>query len=72
MLTYFNNVLIFLKNKNKHKKYIKEVLKRLCKTNLYINIDKYKFNVIKTKYLDLIISKNNIFINLNKIKAIIN
>jgi hypothetical protein len=41
-IMYLDNILVFLDTKEEHKCYIKEVLKRLYKYKLYINLKKYK------------------------------
>lgn len=47
------------------------VIKRLHKAGLQINVNKYKFKVIKVKYLGLIITLINIEIDTEKVATII-
>ncbi|KAF2175802.1 hypothetical protein K469DRAFT_609444, partial [Zopfia rhizophila CBS 207.26] len=50
---------------------VKKILVKFKKVNLYINIIKYKFKVILTKYIKFIIKvSKGIYINLNKVKII--
>ena len=63
---YLNNILIYLENKNKHKKHICKVLKQLCKVELQVNINKSEFYVKQTKYFSFIISTNSIKVDLKK------
>ena len=53
--TYVNNILVFSKTFQKYKKHVRTVLARLQATGLQLDINKYKFEVYKTKYLSLII-----------------
>jgi len=46
------------------------MLERLRKYSLYINLKKCKFNIIKIKFLNFIMSLEDIQINLKKIKTI--
>jgi hypothetical protein len=39
---YFNNILVFLNNKEEYVEYIKEVLRRLRKVKLFIKLLKCK------------------------------
>ncbi len=67
---YINNIFVYNNNLTKHQCYIRQVLKRLRKYSLYINLKKCKFNTIKIKFLDFIIFLKDIQINLKKIKTI--
>jgi len=51
---------------------VRKILARLKKVGLQININKYKFYIIKTKFLGFIIKIDGIAINLKKIKALKN
>ncbi len=48
------------------------ILNRLREANLQINIRKCKFNVKETVFLKIIVLKQNLRMNLVKIKIIIN
>ena len=67
---YINNILIFSDNIANYKNYVKKVLAKFCKTGLQANIDKYKFNIIKTKFLNFIISMDRLKIDLEKIAVL--
>jgi len=72
IITYLNNIIIYLNNKKKHKAYIKWVLQRLYNKKIPIAIKKYKFHITKTDFIGFIIKPKYINIDLKKIKAIIN
>ena len=46
------------------------MLKKFQQINLYFNINKYEFYIIRIKYLELIITIKKIEMNLKKIKII--
>ena len=72
IVVYLDNIIIYLNNKQKYKKYIKWVLKRLYKEDILIIIKKYEFYIRKTNFIEFIIKLKQISIDLKKIKAIIN
>ncbi|OCK92537.1 uncharacterized protein K441DRAFT_570493, partial [Cenococcum geophilum 1.58] len=62
--TYLDDILIYNNNPFKHTKY------RLRDVELYINLKKYKFLVIKVKYLKLIITIKGVHIDPKKVRII--
>jgi hypothetical protein len=71
-IIYLDNILIYSNDPLEHKIYIRLVLQKLYNTSLETNIKKYKFNIIRTKYLGFIILINNISIDLEKVFIIQN
>jgi len=51
---YLNDILIYSKILKKHKTHMKEMLNKLYKVNLQINIDKCKFKIQKILFLELL------------------
>ncbi len=68
---YLNDILIYSKTRKKHKDHVKLVLKWLCKAELQINIWKCKFNVKETVFLEVIVSKLDLHMNLSKMTVIV-
>jgi len=64
--------LIYFNNELKHEIHVKLILQKLQKTNLQINIIKYKFHIIQILYLELIIIIEKIKMNFSKINIIVN
>ena len=60
---YFDDILIFFKNRITHVNHVKKVFRRFKKLDLYVNLKKCKFFVEKIEYLDLIISVDVNFAN---------
>ena len=71
-MVYLDNIIIYLNSKQEHKKYIKQVLKRLYKEDMSIAIKKCEFYTRKTNFIGFIIKLRQISIDLKKIKAIVN
>jgi ribosome-interacting GTPase 1 len=71
-MAYLDNIIIYLNSVEKHKEYIKWVLRKLYKENMLVAIKKYKFYIRKTDFVGFIIKLRQISIDLKKIKAIVN
>jgi hypothetical protein len=68
---YINDILIYSNFKKKHVKHVKKILQRLRNADLQTNIDKCEFFVHETKYLDLIVRRDEIRMNSKKIETIL-
>ena len=65
-VTYLNDVLIYIDEIHEdYGKHVHQILQHLFDYNLYIKPEKYDFHVQKTRFLDFIISSNDIVITLN-------
>lgn len=71
-IAYLDNILIYYYSLYKHKKHIKNILKCLKNTSIFLVITKYEFYIIKILYLGFIISICSVKIDLAKIKTILN
>lgn len=70
IITYLNNILIFLENYNKHVEHVRKVLKKIENAKLQLKLKKCKFHVQETEFLSHWITTNRIQMNKYKIKAI--
>ena len=69
---YLDNILIYSRNLQEHKKHVCSVLTKLREFGIQANVNKCKFHVTKIKYLSLIISKDGIKMDSAKVEAIKN
>ena len=67
---YLDDILIFSDNEEDHERHVNDVLERLAKAGLQVDIDKCEFYTKKTKYLGLIITPGGIEMDPEKVKAI--
>ena len=67
---YLNDILIFFKTLEKHKKHVKKVLRKLDKRKLRLKPSKYEFHKKKLEYLEFFVEKKGIRIIPDKIKDI--
>jgi translation initiation factor IF-3 len=65
-IAYLDNIIIYSKNKLKHKEHVCKVLIQLREASLQVDIKKLEFNVKHTKYLRFIVSTDSIKANLEK------
>jgi len=68
---YLDDILIYSKTRKKHKDHVKLVLKRLREAELQMNIQKCKFDVKETVFLEVIVSELDLRINLSKMTVIV-
>ena len=69
---YLDDILIYSKMRKKHKDHVKLVLKRLREAELQMNIQKCKFNVEETVFLEVIVSEQDLCMNSSKMIIIVN
>ncbi|SJK99926.1 uncharacterized protein ARMOST_03237 [Armillaria ostoyae] len=65
-----NDILIFLKTLEEHRKIIRHVLELLRKHKLFLKAEKCEFKVLETEYLRVIISKGSICMDPIKVMGI--
>ncbi len=68
---YINDILIYSNFKKKHVEHVKRMLQRLRDADLQVDIDKCEFFVHEIKYLDLIVDRDEIKMNSEKIETIL-
>ncbi len=69
---YLDDILIYSKTRKKHRDHVKLVLKWLCKAELQMNIQKCKFDVEETVFLEVIVLKQDLRMNSSKMIIIVN
>jgi len=70
VVIYLDDLLIYSNNMSEQHQYVKEVLKRLCKTSLYAKAEKCEFYSKSVEYLGYILSPSGLTMSNNKIKII--
>ena len=68
---YLDDILIYSKMRKKHRNHVKLVLSQLHEAELQMNIQKCKFNVKETIFLEVIVSELNLHMNFSKVTVIV-
>jgi len=68
---YLDDIIIYSKILKKHKQHVRLILNRLQEADLQINIDKCKFHVQKTIFLELLMSIKKLKMNSRKMQAVV-
>jgi hypothetical protein len=71
-VVYLNNIYIYSDSIEEHAKYVREILDRLKKTELYVKLFKCEFDKKEIIFLKYVIGVHGIRINNVKIKIILN
>ena len=71
VITYLDNILIYLDNKRIYKDYIEQVLQVLAENKMPITIEKCEFSTTKTNFIGFIIKLGQISIDLKKVQYIL-
>jgi hypothetical protein len=73
VIAYLNDIIIYSNNKKKHIQHVRKILQRLREANIQAYMNKCEFHTIEieTKFLDMIMRRDDIKINLEKFKAIV-
>src|SRR5216117_733497 len=69
-IVYLVDIFIFFKYKKKHYQHVKLVIKHLQHAELYVNLKKCKFFKIKVKYLDFLVNRMSLHMNLSHVKTV--
>jgi hypothetical protein len=71
VIAYLNDIIVYSNNKKEHIRHVRKILQRLREANIQMNVDKCEFHITETKFLDMIIDRDDIKMNLEKVKAIV-
>jgi hypothetical protein len=71
VVAYLDDIIVYNNNKKEHIQHVRKILQRLRETNIQTNVDKCEFHITKTKFLKMIVERDEIKMNFEKIKAII-
>ncbi|KAF8826377.1 hypothetical protein HHX47_DHR5000216 [Lentinula edodes] len=71
VIVYLDDILIYSDTPEKHRKHVKEVLRRLRKHRLYANPDKCEFNMDTVEYLGYILSPDGLTMSKEKVQTIL-
>jgi hypothetical protein len=71
VIIYLNNIIVYNNSKKKHIQHVQKILQRLREANIQTDVNKCEFHIIETKFLEMIMSRDDIKMNFEKVKAIV-
>ncbi len=71
VIAYLDDIIVYNNNKKDHVQHVRKILQRLREANIQTDVDKCEFHIIETKFLEMIVSRDDIKMNFEKIKTII-
>jgi hypothetical protein len=71
VIAYLNDIIVYSNSKKEHIQHVRKILQRLRETNIQADVNKCEFHIIETKFLEMIVSRDDIKMNLEKVKAIV-
>jgi hypothetical protein len=71
VIAYLNDIIVYSNSKKEHIQHVRKILQRLREANIQANVDKCEFHITETKFLNMILSRDDIKMNSEKIKTIV-
>ncbi len=71
VITYLDDIIVYNNSKKKHIQHVRKILQRLREANIQVDVDKCEFHIIETKFLKMIVDRDDIKMNLEKMRTII-
>ncbi len=71
VIVYLNDIVIYNNSKKKHIKHVRKILQRFREAEIQIDVNKCEFHIIEIKFLSMIIERDDIKMNFEKVKTII-
>jgi hypothetical protein len=70
VITYLNDIMIYLKILKEHVSYVFKVLKCLNRRNLHLKLKKCEFHQKEVDFLEFVVRRHEVRMNLEKLQAI--
>jgi hypothetical protein len=71
IVAYLDDIIVYSNSKKEHIQHIRKILQRLREANIQADVDKCEFHTTETKFLRMIIDRDDIKMNFEKIKEIV-
>jgi len=70
VITYLNDIMIYLKILKEHVSHVFKVLKCLNKRNLHLKLKKCEFHQKEVDFLEFVVRRHEVHMNLEKLQAV--
>ncbi len=71
VVAYLNDIIVYNNSKKEHIQHVRKILQRLREANIQADVDKCEFHTTETKFLKMIVSRDDIKMNSEKVKTIV-
>jgi hypothetical protein len=71
VIAYLNDIIVYSNNKKEHIRHVRKILQRLREAEIQVDVDKCEFHIIETKFLEMIVKRDEIKMNSEKVKTIV-
>ncbi len=71
VIAYLNDIVVYSNSKKKHVKHVRKILQRLREVEIQIDVNKCEFHITEIKFLNMIVERDDIKMNLEKVRAIV-
>jgi hypothetical protein len=71
VVAYLDDIIVYSSSKKEHIQHVRKILQRLREANIQTDVDKCEFHTIETKFLDMIVRRDDIKMNSEKVRAIV-
>jgi hypothetical protein len=71
VIAYLNDIVVYSNSKKEHVRHVRKILQRLREIEIQIDVNKCEFHITETKFLSMIVERDDIKINSEKIKTIV-
>ncbi len=71
VIAYLDDIIVYSNSKKEHIQHVRKILQRLRETNIQTDVDKCEFHITETKFLDMIVERDDIKMNFEKVRAIV-
>jgi hypothetical protein len=71
VVAYLDDIIVYSNTKKDHIEHVKKILQRLREADIQVDVDKCEFHITEIKFLEMIVKRDGIKMNLEKVRAII-
>jgi hypothetical protein len=71
VIAYLDDIIVYSNSKKKHIRHVRKILQRLREANIQTDVNKCEFYTIETKFLEIIVDRDEIKMNFEKIRTIV-
>ncbi len=71
VIAYLDDIIVYSNIKKEHIQHVRKILQRLREANIQTDVDKCEFHTTETKFLEMIVDRDDIKMNSEKVRAIV-